>query len=158
MRHSLIAFEWICFVCSPSDWASTNYIPGKRSSTLSWSNRLFVWKFRVVRILFRRFVYSTSIDTPFGCFYPHATANNEVLQHQAVALEQHLANMEDQCDGLTDLCQHKQETAKRLYKFLYENPLRLFLPVGHTFNGRSYTDYEKEYLSWYNMMVPSGDV
>lgn len=45
---------------------------------------------------------------------------------------------------------------KRLSAFLIDNPLRLFVPAAHTFNGRGYADYEQEYLMWYNMLGPAG--
>lgn len=80
----------------------------------------------------------------------------ETLQKQAAALDQRLTDMEDQCHGQTELCGHKRATLERIYAFLNENQLRSFLPVGQTFNGRSYSDYEKEYSYWYNMVAPGG--
>lgn len=82
----------------------------------------------------------------------HPTVDQEAMHNQYIALTQRLVNMEDQCNRLSDLCHQKHAMMQRLSAFLYENGLRLFVPVAHTFNSRSYADYEREYMSWYNMI------
>lgn len=63
-----------------------------------------------------------------------------------------LAEMRDQCDLLTGVVQQKQQATDRLFAFMLDNSLRMFIPATKTFNGRTYQDYENEYVTHHNIV------
>lgn len=127
------------------------------------------WKTQLDRILDRPPLLNEVPDCNYGSFKLHnilshfllrcsfrSTVDQDALHQRAADLHQHLAGLEDQCQRTATRCHQQQAVMQRLAAFLYDNSLRLFVPAAHTFNGRSYADYEREYLSWYNMVVAGG--
>lgn len=47
---------------------------------------------------------------------------------------------------------HMLDDVGRYVRFKKENPLRKYVPAKELFNGLSYSEYEREFLLYYNMI------
>lgn len=68
-----------------------------------------------------------------------------------------LAELRDKCHLLTAALPQKQQLVDRLCAFLVDNSLRQFIPASKTFSGRSYQDYEGEFMSHYNIVMAGAE-
>lgn len=47
---------------------------------------------------------------------------------------------------------------QRYIQFINENPLSKWVPKRETFNGKTYQEYEREFMMYYNMVHKSDDI
>lgn len=58
-------------------------------------------------------------------------------------------------DEISAICSNSRQVFRaidRYVQFIAENPMGQHIPVTDTFNGKSYQDYEREFLMYYNML------
>lgn len=80
------------------------------------------------------------------------SVDEKSLEQQRYDQHSRLAELRDKCDRLTGVVQQKQQLTDRLFAFLLDNSLRMFVSTTRTFNGRTYQDYENEYITHHNIV------
>jgi hypothetical protein len=58
----------------------------------------------------------------------------------------------DQIDVITINCNRTIAIVQKYYDFLVTNPLRNYVPLSKLFNGRTYREYEAEYMMYYRIL------
>lgn len=84
-----------------------------------------------------------------------STAND--LKQLRSAEHNRLVELRDKCDVMVGLVQKKLQLADRLCCFLVENSLRSFIPASKLFNGRSYQEYENEYMANFDIVCAASE-
>lgn len=68
-----------------------------------------------------------------------------------------LAELTDETSAIVANIHQIFRTIESYVSFLNENPLRKLVPKTQTFNGRTYEEYEREYMMYYKMIQTPGD-
>lgn len=63
-----------------------------------------------------------------------------------------LAELSDETSAMCANIHRIFDTIDRYMKFIKENPLRKLVPNTETFNGKTYQDYEREFMMYYKMI------
>ncbi|XP_053676529.1 augmin complex subunit dgt5 [Anopheles nili] len=67
-----------------------------------------------------------------------------------------ICEMLDKIDAITSCTRQMLERARTYYNFVLANNLRKYVPATKLFNGRSFQEYENEYLMYYRMIYGFG--
>lgn len=65
------------------------------------------------------------------------------------------ASLAEVTDETTAICANVHrifENIQRYIRFINENPLRKYISSTETFNGKTYQDYEREFMMYYKMI------
>uniref|UniRef100_A0A336LQZ8 CSON012277 protein n=1 Tax=Culicoides sonorensis TaxID=179676 RepID=A0A336LQZ8_CULSO len=81
---------------------------------------------------------------------PETELNTAMVKNQEAITEYF-----DKISFLLEVTGKNINTCNELFKFMKENPLKKFVPSGSLFNGRPYSDYDKEF-SMYNHLRLNG--
>lgn len=80
------------------------------------------------------------------------TGNDQQLKEEQQQYANETVELIDKMAVIDVIIDRKLMVAQKYYRFLSQNPLGKFIPKGKTFNGRSFQDYEEEFLLYYNML------
>lgn len=63
-----------------------------------------------------------------------------------------LAEVTDETSAICTNIYRTFENIERTTKFISENPLSKWVPKKETFNGKTYQEYEREFMMYYKMI------
>lgn len=63
-----------------------------------------------------------------------------------------LAEVSDEASAICANVHRLHENIQHCIQFIKENPLRKYVPKTETFNGKTYQDYEREFMMYYKMI------
>lgn len=74
------------------------------------------------------------------------------LNIQKTQQDDQLAEITDEAAAMCANIHRVFNNIQRYVKFINENPLSKFIPKTETFNGKTYIEYEREFMMYYKMI------
>lgn len=69
-----------------------------------------------------------------------------------------LAELSDETSALFANTNRIFDNIQRYFHYIYDNPLSKFMSTTETFNGKTYQEYEREFMMYYKMIQKAQNV